>query len=81
MVLLQIEQANKACETLSGLSEENLKKLNIQKFICAEKFDIVDKINESDDNVFYIRDCSILNLLSNVSIPIDISLAKTSDTH
>lgn len=77
----KIEQTNQACETLSGLSEENLKKLNIQKFICSEKFDIVDKINESDDNEFYIRDCSILNLLSNVSTPIDISLAKTSDTH
>ena len=76
-----IEQANQACETLSGMSESNLKKLNIEKFICSDKFDILDTINSSDNNEFYIRDCYILNLLSNVKTPIDISLAKISDTN
>lgn len=76
-----IEQANQACETLSGMSETNLKKLNIEKFICSDKFDILDTINASDNNEFYIRDCYILNLLSNVKTPIDISLAKISDTN
>ena len=75
-----IEQANPACETLSGLSEENLKKLHIEKFICSDKIDIMDSIKSTDDNEFHVRDCYILNLLSNSQIPIDISLAKISDT-
>lgn len=75
-----IEQANQACETLSGLNEDNLKKLNIEKFIYSDKCDILETINNSEDNEFYIRDCYILNLLSNVQIPIDISLAKISDS-
>ena len=76
-----IEQANQACETLSGMSEENLKKLNLKKLIRSEKSDIIDTINSSDNNEFFIRDCSILNLLSNVETPIDISLARISDKH
>ena len=76
-----IEQVNQACETLSGLSEEHLKKLNIQKFICSDKVDILDSITNTTNCEFYLRDCYILNLLSNVTTPIDINLAKISDTH
>ena len=76
-----IEQANQACETLSGLSEDNLKKLKLDKFIFSEKCNIIDTINNSDNNEFYIRDCYIMNLLSNTQVPIDISIAKISDSN
>ena len=76
-----IEQANQACETLSGLSEDNLKKISINKFICSEKYDIINTINNSENNEFYIRDCYIINPLSNVKTSVDISFAKISETN
>ena len=75
----EILQANQACETLSGLTENNLRKIKLNKFIDCEKNDILNILKTTTDNEFYIRDCNIYNLLGNDKTPIDISFAKVSE--
>ncbi len=73
-----IEKVNQACENLLGLSENNIKKQNLNKIIHSYENSITDKLN-TDDNEFFIRDCSVYNFLSDKEIPIDISFACVSE--
>lgn len=72
----RIEKVNQAFENLIGLSIENIKKQGLGELIQTKSIDILEYLNTEDDKEFYLRDCSILNSLSEVEIPIDISFAR-----
>lgn len=73
-----IEQVNKACENLVGVSENHIKKHNLSEIVTAEKHNILDCL-QTEDNSFFVRDCKIHNKLSERDIPIDISFACISE--
>ena len=73
-----IEQVNQAFENLLGLSSEHLVNKNISDLIKLSK-PRLQECFESDNNDFYLRDCSIYNSLSDKDIPVDISFACFSE--
>ena len=76
----QIEQVNPACENIIGLSEENLKKMKISNIVEFHSKNDFKEASKSDSDTF-LRDCYILNSVSDKKIPVEISLASiTSET-
>ncbi|MCM1264614.1 MAG: ATP-binding protein [Candidatus Gastranaerophilales bacterium] len=73
-----IEKVNQACENMLGLAEGNIIKQKLNQIIHSQKTNIIESLN-SDDNEFFIRDCSVYNSLSEKEIPIDISFACVSE--
>lgn len=73
-----IEKVNQAFENLIGLSNENIQKQNLTQLIQAKN--VLHLLNDEDESEFFIRDCYVVNSLSESEIPIDISFARfTSD--
>ena len=73
-----IEQVNQAFENLVGLSFGNIKTKKLNTIIQARENDLL-KHFDTDDNDFFVRDCSVFNDLSKVNTPIDISFACISN--
>lgn len=73
-----IEQVNQACENLLGLSEKNIQKSNLKDIIISKKNNILDFF-KTEDNEFFIRDCTLYNKLSEREIPVDVSFACISE--
>lgn len=73
-----IERVNQACENLIGLSSNHITKQNLFEIIHSSK-DNISELFKTDDNEFFIRDCSIHNSLSEQEIPIEISFACISE--
>ncbi len=69
-----IEKVNQAFENLIGLSTENIQKQNLTQLIKANN--LLNLLNDEDEGEFFIRDCSVMNPLSESEIPIDISFAR-----
>lgn len=73
-----IDEINQAFENLLGLSANNIKKKNLKDVIHFSKQNIFEKF-QSEDNEFYIRDCSVFNSANEQETPIDVSFACVSD--
>ena len=73
-----IEQINQACENILGLSSKHILKKNLTEIIHSSKTDILESFH-SEDNDFFIRDCSMYNSASEREIPVDISFACISE--
>lgn len=73
-----IEQINQACENILGLSSKHILKKNLTEIIHSSKINILDSLH-SEDNDFFIRDCSMYNSASEREIPVDISFACISE--
>lgn len=73
-----IERVNQACESLLGLSENNIKKQKLSSIISFKEENLSEYFNTEDNN-FFIRDCKIYNALSDKEIPIDINFACISE--
>src|SRR5574344_1315717 len=71
-----IEQANPACENLTGLAEKRLQKMNFSNVIFGKED--FKKHLKSDEEIF-LRDYFITNSLSETSIPVEISLAEINE--
>lgn len=79
-----IEQINPAGEFLAGLSEKSLisKPLSEILFLNSktnETQNIFDILKQSDRSEILIKDCFILNKLSNEEIPVEINFASISE--
>lgn len=73
----KIEQANPSCENMIGLSEETLKNMNFANVTYSEqKKDFKEALKEKSE--VFLRDCYILNSISDKKIPVEISLAAIS---
>ncbi len=83
-----IEQVNPACEFMAGLSEKSLTGKKLQEIAFVKSA----RLNESKDNstgeIFalgsdkseiLVKDCFIVNKLSNSEIPVEINFAAISD--
>ena len=69
-----IEQVNPATENLSGLSESHLLASNLSKIVFGGNLkDILSECIEDGEAV--LRDCSIINTISEKQIPIEINFA------
>jgi PAS domain S-box-containing protein len=67
-----IEQANPTCENMIGLSMENLCKINFKKVAYSKKSEF--KLDDETNDV-YLRDYYVINALSGVHTPVEISFA------
>lgn len=83
----RIEQANPACENMTGFSESALCKKKFQEIAYMGKFSenfrdnsngIIMGLN-SDNNEVLIKDCYIRNSLGNSQIPVEINFAAIND--
>lgn len=82
-----IEQANPACENMTGLSEPALCKKKFQEIACMGKF--ADNLCENSNGVILgldldnsevlIKDCYIRNSLGDAQIPVEINFAAIND--
>ena len=82
-----IEQANPACENMTGLSESSLCKKKFQEIAYMGRF--ADNFREnsngvimglnSDNNEVLIKDCCIRNSLGDSQIPVEINFAAIND--
>ncbi|MGN1125623.1 MAG: ATP-binding protein [Candidatus Gastranaerophilaceae bacterium] len=69
-----IEQANPATENLSGLSESNLLNTNLSELVFGKN--LVEVFNDCiEDGETVLRDCYLINRLSEKQIPVEISFA------
>ena len=82
----RIEQANPACENMTGLSESALKKKKFQEIAYLSKAINSDaKTNgiilglDKDKSEVLIKDCYIMNSLGNTQIPVEINFASLSN--
>jgi len=73
----ELLQTNPAFEHLTGTSENNLLYKSIEHFIQSKNKKFADDIN-SENSELFLRDYSVINLLSEKPIPVEISLAKIS---
>lgn len=83
----RIEQANPACENMTGLSENALCKKKFQEIAYSDKFEQNDASNNTNGEIFglsaernevVLRDFYIKNALSNEAVPVEISFALIS---
>lgn len=81
----KIEEVNPACENLTGISESSLKKKKFQQIAYLdEKSENISLGNKSgnifgldDDNQdILLKDCYIINSLSNLKTPVEINFAS-----
>lgn len=81
----RIEQVNPACENLTGLSESSLKKKKFQQIAYLdEKSENLSSGNksgtifglDSDNQDVLLKDCYIINSLSNLKTPVEINFAS-----
>lgn len=82
----RIEQANPACENMTGLSETALKKKKFQEIAYLSKANNADaKVNgiilglDKDKSEILIKDCYMINALGNIKIPVEINFASLSN--
>lgn len=83
-----IEQANPACENMTGLSEASLCKKKFQEIACMGKS--ADNFRSGNDGVIFglsreqseilIKDCYIRNELGDWMLPVEINFAAINDT-
>lgn len=76
----RIEQANPACENMTGLSENSLIKKKFQDIVAmsAPSVNTVIPALDSDKSEVLLKDCYILNSLGNTKIPVEINFAAIS---
>ena len=76
----RIEQANPACENMTGLSENSLIKKKFQDIVAmsAPSANTVIPALDSDKSEVLLKDCYILNSLGNTKIPVEINFAAIS---
>ncbi len=82
-----IEQANPACENMTGLSELSLCKKKFQEIASMGKFseNIRENSNgvimglSNDSNDLLIKDCYIRNSLGDSKVPVEINFAAIND--
>lgn len=82
----KIEQANPACENMTGLSEGALKKKKFQEIACLSPHSLDNSpVNgvifglDKDTKDVLIKDCFILNSLGRERIPVEINFAAISN--
>ncbi|MDR1167277.1 MAG: response regulator [Heliobacteriaceae bacterium] len=82
----RIQSANPACENLTGLSGKSLLKKKFQEIAYAPGFnDASDNENggifglNSEASKILVRDCYIINTLSNARTPVEVNFAAVSD--
>jgi PAS domain S-box-containing protein len=69
----KIVQANPACENLTGLGENELRKFHFKSLILTEEANLSEEINKHTE--FFLRNCFVINNLRNKKIPVEISVA------
>lgn len=82
----KIEQANPACENMTGLSESALKKKKFQEIACLSPHSldngpangVIFGLDKDTKDVL-IKDCFILNSLGRERIPVEINFAAISN--
>lgn len=83
-----IEQANPACENITGLAEKSLKNKKFQEIAVVKSNELNDAKHNANGNIFglceeqsevLLRNCYIINALSNEHIPVEISFALLAD--
>ena len=84
----KIEQANPACENMTGLTEKSLLKKKFQEIAYSnlkEFNDSKDNPNgcilglDSDKSEILLRDCYLINTLSNRHTPVEVNFAALSN--
>ncbi len=82
----KIEQANPACENMTGLSESALKKKKFQEIACLSRHSLDNSPAngvifglDKDTKDVLIKDCFILNSLGRERIPVEINFAAISN--
>lgn len=84
----RIEQANPACENMTGLSKSALIKKKFQEIACLKSYNAeTSRENgiilglDNDTSEVLIKDCYMLNSLSNTRTPVEINFAAIAGEH
>ena len=72
----KVERVNQAFENLIGLSIANIKEHLLNELIQTNSDNIINCLNTEDEEEIFLRDCFIINKLSETEIPIDVSFAR-----
>ena len=73
-----IEKVNQACENLLGLSSNNILKKNLTQIINSPKTDILENF-KTENNDFFLRNCTMYNSMNEQETPVDVSFACSSE--
>lgn len=86
-----IEQVNPACENMTGLSADSLKKMKIQEIAYTDnpQYNKAPKSNVNsailglscDNSEFLLRDLYVRNFLTEEAIPVEINFASLTDEY
>lgn len=70
----KIIQANPACENLTGMDENSLKKFHLKSIVITEKdVNLTEELSNKSEIV--LRNCFVKNNIRNKQIPVEISFA------